>query len=119
MNNNQKGFTLIEDLIALLILGIGASVLISGFVAVAEGNQKVNNKLFVSYWAESKLNEIIAEIDYNYHGTFQYENKVYQWWVKEQYLDDNMMQLVLKVEWQGKSRTKKYSISRNVIKDQG
>ncbi len=113
----QLGFSLIEVLVALVILGVGVTILVAGFVQINDNYENINIKTYISNWSESKLNEIISGIDYNYHGNFEYRERRYRWWVEEDYLDNDLLKLILKVEWEEGNKIRQYSIYRYVIND--
>lgn len=115
--NNQDGFTLIEVLIAVTILGIGFAVLINGFTGVLVSNERSSDYLYVVSWADKKLIKVTNDIELNRHGSFEYKNKRFDWWIEEGYLETDLKKITLKVEWKLKNNTVTYSQERLVLVD--
>lgn len=114
---NEEGFTLLEVLIAMVIMGISFSILVHGFIQVNAGIESNQNYTYVSSWAVAKINELASGIELNNHGQFKYQEEIYDWSVEEYYLDDNIKKMVLKIEWEENTRMKHYSLTRLVIRN--
>ncbi len=112
----EEGFTLLEVLIALVILGIGFAILTQGYITINDGMDRNQNYSFISSWAGSKLNEITAGIELNTHGSFTYRDIVYNWWTEENYLDEGLKEIRLIVEEYGRGDRGRYSLTRLIIR---
>ncbi|TDX53278.1 type IV pilus modification PilV family protein [Orenia marismortui] len=117
MKDYKEGFTLIEVLIAMVILGVGFSILIQGFMEVNDGLETNKNYTYVSSWAESKLKEIALGIDLNNHGTFQSQSLNYRWSTEEKIITQKLKKLILRVQWQEDDKSKSYSLSRYILEE--
>ncbi len=116
MNKQEEAFTLIEVIIAMVIMGIGFSIFVQGFIEVNDG---LDNKLdynYVSNWAQAKLNELEAGAELASHGSFKYRTKIYNWDTVISYINPQLKQVELVISWDGKNARKKYSLSRVLIK---
>ncbi|OCL25997.1 hypothetical protein U472_08190 [Orenia metallireducens] len=113
--NNEDGFTLLEVIIAMAILGIGFAILTQGFTEVNDGIEGNSNYNYISIWAESKISELTTKIELNNHGVFFYQNNEYKWWTVEKHLDKDLKELILYIGWQEDGIEKNYSIKRILI----
>lgn len=111
----QDGFTLIEVLVAMVILGVGFSILIEGFISLNNGIKRNEDYTYIASWANSKMNKIAAGIELNRHGSFQYNGNYYNWWVEELYSEENLIKVKLNVEIDGIEEKNKYSITRLLV----
>lgn len=118
--NNEEGFTLIETLIALVILGIGLSILVEGYLIVTDSIEYQRDYNYVLNWSETKMAEIVHKYELGRHGNFEYSGKVFQWNVEESYNADQseigLKTINLIVKWRGSNGSKTYRTARTVLK---
>jgi prepilin-type N-terminal cleavage/methylation domain-containing protein len=108
IKKDESGFTLMEVLIALVVLGIGFSILIEGFIGINNNLIQIKNYNYLINWSQTKLNQLVTETVIQQSGNFKYQNQQYQWWVEETYLDQYLKKINLNIKW---NKNNKYSIS--------
>ncbi|PRX30487.1 prepilin-type N-terminal cleavage/methylation domain-containing protein [Orenia metallireducens] len=113
----DRGFTLIEVLIAMLILGISLSILVQGFMGVNDGIERRRDYTYMASWSESKLNEIVSGVELATHGDFLYKGNLCSWSLEEDYIDEGVRGLKLIVRWLGSKGEYSYSVSRITLND--
>lgn len=108
----ERGFTLIEVLVAVIILSIGFTFIAEGFSQAMNSYERTKNYNYVIGRAEEKLIEYSNGLEYLSHGTFERENRIYDWWIEEEPLpeSDNLSKIIITVEWAEGDR--QYSIER-------
>lgn len=116
--NNENGFTLLEVLIALIILGISFSVLIQGYTEVLGSKSFNQNYNYVLEWSVDKMIEFENKVKLSTHGQFKFKGKAFVWWIEERYYEENINRLTLNVSWQGFNGKKNYSISRLILQQE-
>lgn len=116
---SQQGFTLLETLIAMVILGISISILVEGFLIVTDTIEYQRNYNYLINWSESKINEIAGGRELARHGGFEYSERLFQWSVEEsfQYSEGltGLRKINLTIEWQGSNSKNTYIISRLIL----
>lgn len=108
----QGGFTLIETMIAMVILAIGFTILVEGFTMISTAVEKKQDYFFLNSWSEDKLLEVINGIDHSQNGVVSYRNREYRWWIEQKYLNEQLQELELNVEWPGPKGFNHYQNSR-------
>ncbi|MBM7557518.1 prepilin-type N-terminal cleavage/methylation domain-containing protein [Halanaerobacter jeridensis] len=109
----EKGFTLVEVLIAATIVGISISILVSGFTEVNDTLFKGAEYSYLSTFAATKLRAVINGIELSYSGYVDYQGRSYQWYIETEYLDsENLSRLKLTI--QSPQKRNIYSIQRLV-----
>ncbi|QTL97159.1 prepilin-type N-terminal cleavage/methylation domain-containing protein [Iocasia frigidifontis] len=116
--SNEKGFTLIEVLIAMVILGISFTILIEGYRTIMASAERNRDYLLAAKWSEDKLISIVNGDDSDRRGYFEENGKEYSWWVEEKCLDDNLIRFDLIMSWPGLRAEIKYSCSRYLVRSQ-
>lgn len=115
----QQGFTLLETLIAIVILGISISILVEGFITVTDTIEYQRYYNYLINWSDSKINEIATGHELARHGFFEYSGRMFYWNVKEtlKYSDElaGLREINLTIEWQGSIGKKTYSITRLIL----
>lgn len=143
--NNEDGFTLLETLIALIILGISLSILVEGYIVVTDSIQNNRNHNYIITWSDSKMNQITSGTELARHGSFEYMNQNFNWRVEEKslvngsefkmrYLEENenefsvvmseiltrgiskgLKEIQLIVEWNGSNGIRDYQSKRLIV----
>ena len=112
----EQGFTLLEVLIAVTIVGISISILVTGFSEVNDTLIKSQEYTYAASFAETKLREVINGLELSYSGYFNYQGAVYQWYIDTEYLTARNLER-LKLTIQSPRKRKIYSIERVVWVD--
>ncbi|MFW5972250.1 MAG: type II secretion system protein [Bacillota bacterium] len=123
--NSEKGFTLIEVLVAVTIFGIGFAIFIEGFSIVTTTIERNRDTSYVMNWADDKIVEYINGDSHNPYGDFTYNNKYFDWNITTSRLPEDIENplesredlrlLELRVEWPSNSGRRSYSIKRVVL----
>lgn len=82
MNRGSRGFTLLEVLVAGIIVAIGIAALMSGFGALSQSQRRMIERETVERLAQSKLKELVATREYDSvtEGDFSLEGlEEYSW----------------------------------------
>mgnify|MGYP006270900457 CR=1 FL=1 len=109
----EEGFTLLEVVIAMTIVGISISILVTGFSEVNDTLIKGQEYTYLAAFAETKLREVINGLELSYSGYFNYQGAVYQWYLETEYLTaKNLSRLKLTI--QSPQQKDIYSIKRIV-----
>jgi type IV pilus modification protein PilV len=67
LTNNERGFTLIESLIALFILSFGILALIMMQTTAVKGNARSQGLTVATSWAQDRVEQLLTE-DFDYTG---------------------------------------------------
>ncbi|OCL27227.1 hypothetical protein U472_07085 [Orenia metallireducens] len=113
----NRGFTLIEVLIAMVILGISLSILIHGFMSINDGIERRRDYTYIASWADGKFDEIVSGIELATHGDFLYKGNLCYWKLEEDYIDEGIRGLKLIIRWKGSKGEYSYSVSRVTLND--
>ncbi len=65
MSRGSRGFTLIEVLAAVVIVGIGIAAVMGGFGALSQAQRRIIERETIERLAQSKLKEIAATREYD------------------------------------------------------
>ncbi|MBM7623785.1 prepilin-type N-terminal cleavage/methylation domain-containing protein [Sporohalobacter salinus] len=107
----EKGFTLLEVLIAMTILGISISILVSGFSEVSDSIIKGQEYTYLSTFANSKLREVAIGLELSYSGYVDYQGQSYRWYINTSYPEErNLEKLELII--QSPTGNQVYSVER-------
>jgi len=113
----KSGFTLLEVLIAMTILGISISILVAGFSEVSDSLVKGQDYTYLSTFATTKLTEVATGMELSYSGYLDYQEMTYQWYIDTHYKEDeNIEQLELIIE--SRQGNQLYSLKRAVWVEQ-
>lgn len=107
----EEAFTLLEVLIAVTILGISISILVSGFNEVSDTLIHTGNYSYLASFAETKLREVINGVELSYSGYFAYQGQTYQWYIETEYLETRRLER-LKLTIQSPQKRDIYSRER-------
>ncbi|MFW6238529.1 MAG: type IV pilus modification PilV family protein [Halanaerobiales bacterium] len=113
-----RGFTLIEVLVAVIILSISFTVLAEGFSLAIDTYSRNRDYNFAVRLAEDKLEEIAGERESMTSGDIERENgRVFDWWVEDRVFQDsrNLRKYTITVEWNEGRRS--YSAERLVFRE--
>ncbi|MFW5995665.1 MAG: type IV pilus modification PilV family protein [Halanaerobiaceae bacterium] len=115
--NNSGGFTLIEVLVAVIILSIAFTILAEGFSLVIDTYTRSRNYNFAVRLAEDRLEEIAGGRDISNRGDERDDGQVFYWSVEEQSFPDreNLYKLSITVEWN--SGQSSYSAERLIFRE--
>lgn len=120
----EEGFTLLETLIAMVILGISISILVEAYLTVTNGIEYQKTYNYVLGWSGDKMTELVNDIELARHGNFKYADKYFQWHVEEnlnvrdfidEELSSGLKKIDLLVEWQDNNGIRNYRISRIIL----
>ena len=117
MINNQSGFTLMEVLIAVIIMGISFTIIMDGMMGITDNLARVKSYNYINSWAKSKLNQFTTGKNLQPHGEFKYRNQYYQWHFKKSYPDSFLTKITLQIEWMGNDKPQTYSISTLILRN--
>ncbi len=109
---NEAGFTLMEVLIALVILGVGFSILVQGYSLILTSLEKQRDYSYLTSWAEGKLIEAVNRVELAPRGYFVHKGKEFRWSIKQKGMDDGLREIILNVEWTGPNGLNFYRIER-------
>lgn len=116
MNRGSRGFTLLEVLVAGIIVAIGIAALMSGFGALSQSQRRMIERETVERLAQSKLKEIAATREYDTvtQGDFTLEGlEDYTWEVSvEESGIENVQYLLLTVTF---GTTDRYATAETLI----
>jgi len=111
---NEAGFTLMEVLVALVILGIGFSILIQGYSLIIDSLEKQRDYNYLVSWAEGKLIEVSNGLELTPRGYFTHNGKEFKWSIEHNVKGDGLREIVLNVEWPGPNGLRSYRVGRIV-----
>lgn len=97
----EKGFTLLEALISLLIMGLTLSYILPGFFQVVELQTYLTAKTEASILGQGKLEEIINKAELAQEGVFPEPWAHFHWRYDEERLAESLTRGVLIVRWEG------------------
>lgn len=112
---SKAGFTLIETLIALVILGVALAILVEGFLSITTTMDRQKDYNYLMARTEEKMIEVVNGIELATHGNFEYQGREYHWIIEEEVLEAGLKKIVLNVQWQGRNSEMNYSINRTII----
>lgn len=107
----ESGFTLIEIMVAVVIVGISFVVIIEGYMAMSGLVQQMKEYQLVSSFASQRMNQVIQKMDISTYGTEELRNLEVTWNSMEQSVGDGVKQLMVLVEWQGRKGPKQYQLT--------
>ena len=129
--SDQKGFTLIETLVAVMVLSISLVVVMQLFSGGLKSNKISNDYLYGIFHAREKMEELLL-IDELLPGSFNGDfGDGYQWEAVIDFVSElneeedemsakmpvSMMNIQLDVIWKTGSREKRYHLSTTALTD--
>jgi type II secretion system protein I len=107
----EKGFTLLEIIIAMLILSIGLLSILELTTLSTQNINKVKTLNLAVHLAHSKMVEIEKGIERNTEGDFGQKYKGFKWEVDFYPIQDSPLQIAsLKVSWKGRQKERKLEL---------
>lgn len=124
--HKEGGFTLLETLIAMVILGVSITILVEAYLTVTNGIEYQRTYNFLTAWSGDKMTELVNGMELARHGSFEHNGREFKWYVEERYdlseFTDNdtgngLKKMELIVEWQDRYIIRNYRVSRIVLAD--
>lgn len=106
-----SGFTLIEIMVAVTIVGISFVVIVEGYMAMSGLIQQMKEYQLVSSFASQRITQLIQKMDVGSSGTEELTNLEVTWNSMEQSVGDGVKQLMILVEWQSRKGPKQYQLT--------
>ncbi len=114
IKNREKGFTLLEVLIAVVITGISFTILAQGYSQVVNSIDRNRDYTYISSRAEDRLIKTVNDIEVNRSGSFSYAGKRYRWRTDEERITDVLTKIIVNIEKEDGQTI--YSLSRLVLR---
>lgn len=120
----EEGFTLLETLIAMVILGVSIAILVEAYLTVTNGIEYLRIYNYLVAWSGDKMTELINGMELARHGNFELNGREFKWYVEEKYnlselagneTGNGLKKMELIVEWQDRKVIKNYRISRIML----
>lgn len=108
----ESGFTLIEIMVAVTIVGIAFAVIVEGYLAMSGLVQQIKEYQLVSSFARQKMHQVILKTDPTTGGedTLPSQIKV-EWTSAEADMGDGVKRVSVYVNWQGQKGPKQYELA--------
>jgi type II secretion system protein I len=107
VNFNEYGFTLIEVLVAVVIMGLALPLLLEGFSLVLDSTSRAYEETFATILAREKLNEVCLSLSQESEGDVIDKGKRFHWEVMKKPGDE----VFVVVTWQGRRSMRKYEVA--------
>ncbi|AZR72567.1 hypothetical protein BBF96_03705 [Anoxybacter fermentans] len=107
----NTGFTLIEIMVAVTIVGISFAVIVEGYISMSGLVQQMREYQLVSSFAKEKLNQLIHKVDLSSAGTEELGNLEVTWKSMNQDVGDGVRQVMIIVEWRGRKGPRSYQLT--------
>ena len=109
---NPSGFTLIEVLVTLLLMGIVLPVAMRGISVASHAADVARHTSEASSLGEAKLNELVAEgISTATSGDFGTDWPAYSWTIQTTARDYGVTEVVMTVSWPDRAGQRSLNIS--------
>lgn len=100
LGNRGKGFTLLEVVAALALLGVGLSILYAGYIQAAQIEARAAEAGTALTLARSKLAQVEAGEERDVQGTFPH-TAGYRWSLTREAEENGLTRLTVEVSWGG------------------
>ena len=109
---NAKGFSLIEILVAVTIVGISFAIIVEGYVGMSRLVQQMKEYQLASSFAREKITQIVQKIDPTTAGSVTLTGgfKV-TWNAVIADMSDGVRRLTVYVDWDSQKGDKQYELA--------
>ncbi|HAJ57359.1 MAG TPA: hypothetical protein DCL35_06280 [Candidatus Omnitrophica bacterium] len=118
---SDRGFTLVEVMMAVAILSFGVVMLYSAFFVCIDAVTYASNRLNAQMWAQNKFWEERESLLRNsavsrdgLYGSVSFNGRDFEWQESAQSVDDGLMQLGLALSWKEAAKFRKLAYSAYV-----
>lgn len=73
--HKEGGFTLLETLIAMVILGVSITILVEAYLTVTNGIEYQRTYNFLTAWSGDKMTELVNGMELARHGSFEHNGR--------------------------------------------
>lgn len=108
---SKDGFSLIEIMIAVTIVGISFAVIAEGYIAMSSLVQQVKEYQLVSSFARNKMNQLTQKTDASLAGTDQLLTLEVNWNAVTADMGDGVQRVTVYVDWQSRKGQKQYQLT--------
>ena len=112
----KRGFTLIEVLVALVVVTAGLTIIAQGFLSGGRASLSSQNDTLAAWLAESKLTDLEAGIlstQSSASGTFEPEHPDFSWSIApESTVTTGLFKISLTVKWKERERDREFVLTR-------
>lgn len=109
--NNAKGFTLIEILVAVTIVGISFAVIVDGYMSMSRLVQQMKEYQLASSFAREKMNNLVQKIDKTTSGTETLNTLKVTWNAIYINVGDGVRRLTVAVDWENQKGKKEFQLT--------
>lgn len=109
--SEDSGFTLIEILIALTIVGIACMIIVQGYISLTGLVRQIREYQLVNSFANNKLIQLVQRTDLSTTGVEDLEIMEISWQSLDQSVGAGVRQVMIIVEWQGRRGLKEYKLT--------
>ncbi|ACL70615.1 prepilin-type N-terminal cleavage/methylation domain-containing protein [Halothermothrix orenii] len=114
----EQGFTLVEVLVAMVVIGVCLGILFNGYTRIARSIEAAREYSFVNKQGQKIMVNVSNGIGAN-RGRIIYGGKEYWWWAERISLENGLTRLNINVEWQGRNGYKQQTFSRLLLRTEG
>ena len=109
--SKNSGFTLIEILVALTIVGIASVIIVQGYISLTGLVRQIREYQLVNSFANNKLIQLVQRTDLSTTGVEDFENMEISWKSLDQSVGDGVRQVMIIVQWEGRRGLKEYKLT--------
>ena len=114
--SSRRGFTLIEVLVALVVVTAGLTIIAQGFMTGGRASVASQHETIATMLAESKMAEVEAGIlttQSSASGTFEPERPEFSWTLQpESTTTTGLTKLTLTVTWKERNEDRTFALTR-------
>ena len=124
MAMGKKGFTLVELMVSVVILGFGLSIVIQSYMSALAGLDTSKNMVESMFFAQKKIEELISDSYKNNgslpesdSGVIKLDKKFFNWKTEisgieePEYLSGNFMAAEVSVDWKERNVDKNMAVA--------